>query len=150
MFVFQGIRFGHSQAHESPDEAAGDATRPRSRESCDDRTGDCQSEAGNNHCASERDGAEPALHWAESELRRAPSLLGLESLLTLRAPLVDASARGEIELTQKLIQNQARRLSRYVCDHCGFKARQFYWRCPACGGWETYPPRRGEEFDQSL
>ena len=24
------------------------------------------------------------------------------------------------------------------------------WRCPACGGWETYPPRRSEEFDQTL
>ena len=29
------------------------------------------------------------------------------------------------------------------------KARQFYWRCPACGGWETYPPKRTEEFDIS-
>jgi lipopolysaccharide biosynthesis regulator YciM len=96
----------------------------------------------------ERDGAEPALHWAESELRRAPSLLGLESLLTLRAPLVDASARGEIELTQKLIQNQARRLSRYVCDHCGFKARQFYWLCPGCSRWDRYAPRRSEELER--
>jgi len=31
------------------------------------------------------------------------------------------------------------------CDACGFKARQFFWRCPACGGWETFPPRRLEE-----
>jgi len=22
-----------------------------------------------------------------------------------------------------------------------------HWRCPACGGWETYPPRRTEEFE---
>ena len=35
----------------------------------------------------------------------------------------------------------------YRCDSCGFKARQFYWRCPGCGGWETYPPKRTEEFD---
>jgi lipopolysaccharide biosynthesis regulator YciM len=33
----------------------------------------------------------------------------------------------------------------YRCDNCGFKARQFYWRCPACGEWESYPPRRTEE-----
>jgi lipopolysaccharide biosynthesis regulator YciM len=33
----------------------------------------------------------------------------------------------------------------YKCDHCGFRARQFYWHCPACGSWETYSPRRSEE-----
>ena len=46
--------------------------------------------------------------------------------------------RAEIELTQRLIQPQARRLSRYVCGHCGFKARQFYWQCPGCSRWDTY------------
>ena len=35
----------------------------------------------------------------------------------------------------------------YLCGNCGFKARQFFWQCPACGGWETFAPRRTAELD---
>ena len=55
--------------------------------------------------------------------------------------------RADLELIKNLIHNHTRRVARYRCDACGFKARQFYWRCPACGGWETYSPKRTEEFD---
>ncbi len=36
-------------------------------------------------------------------------------------------------------------LAMYKCDNCGFRARQYYWHCPACAAWETYSPRRTEE-----
>jgi MFS family permease len=55
--------------------------------------------------------------------------------------------RRDLELVRNLVHGHTRRLARYRCESCGFKARQFHWRCPACGGWETYPPRRTEEFD---
>ena len=55
--------------------------------------------------------------------------------------------RRDLELVRNLVHGHTRRLARYRCETCGFKARQFYWRCPACGGWETYPPRRTEEFE---
>jgi lipopolysaccharide biosynthesis regulator YciM len=61
-----------------------------------------------------------------------------------------ARKRPDLELIKNLIHNHTRRVARYRCDACGFKARQFYWRCPGCGGWETYPPRRTEEFDITL
>ena len=35
----------------------------------------------------------------------------------------------------------------YQCGHCGFKARQYYWHCPGCSKWESYPPRRTEELN---
>ncbi|MFO1199463.1 MAG: lipopolysaccharide assembly protein LapB [Burkholderiaceae bacterium] len=96
----------------------------------------------------ERRGPAAALAWAERELRRQPSLLGLEKLLALRLAGADARARDEIELTQKLIAPQARRLARFVCAHCGFKARQFYWQCPGCSRWDTYAPKRTEELER--
>jgi len=37
----------------------------------------------------------------------------------------------------------------YLCENCGFKARQFFWQCPACGGWETFLPRRTAELDSA-
>ncbi|HWS74349.1 MAG TPA: lipopolysaccharide assembly protein LapB [Quisquiliibacterium sp.] len=93
-------------------------------------------------------GQEAALAWAKAELQRQPSLLGFERLLALHAPLATDERRAEIEFTQRLIQPQARRLARYVCRHCGFKARQFYWQCPGCSRWDTYAPKRTEEIER--
>ncbi|AXS80345.1 lipopolysaccharide assembly protein LapB [Dechloromonas sp. HYN0024] len=98
----------------------------------------------------ENEGVEAAYRLVRAELQRNPTLLGLEKLMSARLPLVAPEVRADVELAKTIIQGYTKRLSRYRCDNCGFKARQFYWRCPACGGWETYPPRRGEEFDQSL
>ena len=77
-----------------------------------------------------------------------PSLLGLETLLAMKAALPGDDDRTEVVLAQRLIQAQARRLSRYVCGHCGFKARQFYWQCPGCNRWDTYAPKRSEELER--
>ena len=98
----------------------------------------------------ECEGVEVAYRLVRAELQRNPTLLGLEKLMSARLPLVAPEVRPDVELARAIIQGYTKRLSRYRCDNCGFKARQFYWRCPACGGWETYPPRRSEEFDQSL
>lgn len=92
-------------------------------------------------------GAVPALNWADEQLRNQPSLLGLEKLLGLRKAAAGGQADPDRDLTQQLIAPQARRLSRYVCMHCGFKARQFYWQCPGCSRWDTYAPKRGEELE---
>lgn len=98
----------------------------------------------------ESEGNEAAYRLVRGELQRNPTLLGLEKLMSARLPLAAPEVRPDVELAKTIIQGYTKRLSRYRCDNCGFKARQFYWRCPACGGWETYPPRRSEEFDQSL
>jgi len=92
-------------------------------------------------------GTAAAYELVKDELRRNPTLLGLDKLLEAQLAMKGPDKRGDLELMKNLIHTQTRRLARYRCEHCGFKARQFYWRCPACGGWETYPPRRTEEFD---
>ena len=98
----------------------------------------------------ESEGTEAAYRLVRAELQRNPTLLGLEKLMSARLPLVAPEVRADVEIAKTIVQGYTKRLSRYRCDNCGFKARQFYWRCPACGGWETYPPRRSEEFDQTL
>lgn len=92
-------------------------------------------------------GADEAYRLVRDELRRNPTLLGLDRLL--EAQLINASPdrRQELEMVKGLVHGHTRRLARYRCENCGFKARQFYWQCPACNGWETYPPRRNEEFE---
>jgi lipopolysaccharide biosynthesis regulator YciM len=93
----------------------------------------------------EQQGAEPAYRMVRDELRRTPTLLGLDKLL--EAQLLDAplERRRDLELMKDLVNQHTRGLAMYKCDNCGFRARQFYWHCPACGGWETYSPRRTEE-----
>lgn len=95
-------------------------------------------------------GPQAAYLMVRDELRRNQTLLGLDKLLQaqlLVGPETTPERRGDLELVKGLIHNHTRRVARYRCDACGFKARQFYWRCPGCGAWESYPPRRSEEFD---
>jgi lipopolysaccharide biosynthesis regulator YciM len=96
----------------------------------------------------EAKGPEKAYEIVRDELKRNPTLLGLDYLL--EAQIVAAGSpdkRRDLELVRNLVHGHTRRLARYRCESCNFKARQFHWQCPACAGWETYPPRRTEEFD---
>jgi lipopolysaccharide biosynthesis regulator YciM len=88
------------------------------------------------------EGAPAAERLLRDELKRHPSLLGFERLLALRA-----SADDELAQLRTLIQAQARKLARYRCGKCGFRAREFHWQCPGCTNWDSYPPRRIEELD---
>jgi lipopolysaccharide biosynthesis regulator YciM len=95
----------------------------------------------------ECEGAEAAYALVRDELRRNPTLLGFDKLIEARSLISPPESRADLDLAKGIVQGYTRRLARYRCDNCGFKARQFYWRCPACGGWETYSPKRTEEFD---
>jgi lipopolysaccharide biosynthesis regulator YciM len=97
----------------------------------------------------EEEGADAAYRLVRDELKRNPTLLGLDRLLEARLVTATPEQRHDIEMVKSLVQTHTRKLARYRCDSCGFKARQFYWQCPACNGWETYPPKRTEEFDLS-
>ncbi len=94
-------------------------------------------------------GVEAANEVARQELHRGPSLLALAQYLDTRGALAlpTQEDRGDLEVVKNLLQNHTRRLGRYVCSHCGFKARSFYWQCPGCANWESYPPRRTEELE---
>jgi lipopolysaccharide biosynthesis regulator YciM len=93
----------------------------------------------------EHRGAEPAYRLVRDELRRNPTLLGLDKLLEAQLIEAPVARRRDLELIKNLVHQHTRSLAMFRCDHCGFRARQFYWHCPACGEWETYSPRRTEE-----
>ncbi|MFA5372551.1 MAG: lipopolysaccharide assembly protein LapB [Sideroxydans sp.] len=92
-----------------------------------------------------REGANAAYQLVRDELRRNPSLLGLEKLLEAQLLSYHGERRTDIELVKQLIHDRTRTIGMYRCSHCGFKARQFYWHCPACHSWDSYRPRRTEE-----
>lgn len=98
----------------------------------------------------ERDGPDAAYQLVLGELQRHPTLLGLDKLLETRLQSLPVERRSDVELVRKLVQQRTRQLAMYRCGHCGFKAKNYYWHCPACHGWETYVPRRTEESGQPL
>ncbi|WP_085315606.1 lipopolysaccharide assembly protein LapB [Derxia lacustris] len=83
------------------------------------------------------------------ELRRSPTLIGLEQLVQARFAQMPADLAAELDIVRTLLHQQTRRLSRYVCARCGFKARQHHWHCPGCRNWDSYAPRRAEELEIS-
>ena len=40
------------------------------------------------------------------------------------------------------VQAAASGSHRYRCAACGFEARQYFWQCPGCQGWDTFPAQR--------
>ncbi len=93
------------------------------------------------------DGVDAAKQMVLDELRRNPTLLALDKLLEARLMDAPANIWAELSMVKNLVHGYTQKLARYQCSHCGFKARQFYWQCPGCSRWETYPPRRTEELN---
>ncbi len=93
------------------------------------------------------EGAEAATQLIKEELTRNPTLLGLDKLLEAQLTAAPAERRNDLELVKNLVSQHIKRLGMYRCEQCGFRAKQYYWRCPGCNKWETYSPRRTETPD---
>lgn len=47
---------------------------------------------------------------------------------------------------QRALDHAVKPLSRYRCMACGFEATRYFWQCPGCQAWDSYPTRRIEEL----
>jgi lipopolysaccharide biosynthesis regulator YciM len=97
----------------------------------------------------EHEGDEAAWHLVRDEVRRNPTLVGLDHLIDAELVRAPPERRKDLQLMKDLVHSHAQALAVYLCANCGFKARQFFWQCPACGGWETFAPRRTAELDSA-
>jgi lipopolysaccharide biosynthesis regulator YciM len=61
----------------------------------------------------------------------------------LEIPVDEWTAQTPTRL-HDVVAAAAKPLQRYRCAACGFEAHHYFWQCPACQGWDTYPPRRLE------
>ncbi len=94
-------------------------------------------------------GDEAAYLLIRDEVRKTPTLVGLDKLLEAQIAHAPPERRQDLQLMKSLVHSHAAALSAYLCSSCGFRAKQFYWQCPACGGWETFPPKRTAELDMA-
>lgn len=95
------------------------------------------------------EGAQAAYQLVKEDLRRNPTLVGLDRLLEAEFISAPADRKPDLKVLKDLVHSHSSRLAVYLCGNCGFKAKQFYWQCPACAGWETFLPRRTAEYETS-
>jgi lipopolysaccharide biosynthesis regulator YciM len=77
-------------------------------------------------------------------LQRQPTLSAAQSLLSRSAGTT--LTESETGTLRDAIGLAARPLQRYRCAACGFEAQHYFWQCPGCLGWDTYPPQRLEDL----
>ena len=74
-----------------------------------------------------------------------PSLSAAQGLIQERLNAHTSLDEPEIERLQQALTIAAKPLQRYRCAACGFESQHYFWQCPGCQGWDTYPPRRLED-----
>jgi len=74
-------------------------------------------------------------------LARQPSLGAAALVLELPTSQWDAQTPARLRQT---VAAAARPPQRYRCAGCGFETHHYFWQCPGCQGWDTFPPRRIE------
>jgi lipopolysaccharide biosynthesis regulator YciM len=97
----------------------------------------------------QRQGVAAAHAFVRDRLREHPTMPGLRKLLEAHLLVAPDAEKPEIEIIIRLLNDNTREHSMYYCRECGFKTRQYFWHCPACNEWETYPPVRGKQSRQS-
>jgi lipopolysaccharide biosynthesis regulator YciM len=75
----------------------------------------------------------------------APTLSAAQALVGLHAQSGQALDPTEAQRVGDAIETVARTMRRYRCAACGFEAQLYFWQCPGCLGWDTYPPQRLED-----
>jgi lipopolysaccharide assembly protein B len=86
----------------------------------------------------------PAAHRERlrEQLKQHPSLSAVRALL--QTP--EGGSEADRSLVDQALAHAARPLQRYRCAACGFEAQHYFWQCPGCLSWDSYPPRRLEDL----
>lgn len=74
-------------------------------------------------------------------VQQHPSLNAARGLLQ---PLL--AGQPESAALLRAIDVAAKPLMRHRCAACGFEAAHYFWQCPGCLSWDSFPPRPVEEL----
>ena len=74
-----------------------------------------------------------------NQLQQQPTLSGAQRLLALPPQAWTPEAWAAMRAA---VARSAAPLQRYRCAACGFEAQHYFWQCPGCLSWDSYPPQR--------
>ncbi|WP_281915750.1 lipopolysaccharide assembly protein LapB [Caldimonas thermodepolymerans] len=84
--------------------------------------------------------------WLGQHLARQPSISAALDLLDETIAQGQPLSPQETQRLQQVLAQSAKPLQRYRCAACGFEASHYFWQCPGCQSWDSYPPRRIEDY----
>lgn len=76
-------------------------------------------------------------------LRQQPTLSAAQALMARPVEQWNAEAAQAVG---EAVARAAKPQQRYRCAACGFEAQRYFWQCPGCLTWDSFPPRRVEEL----
>ncbi len=93
----------------------------------------------------EQDGEEEAMKYFTIELKKRPTVRGVDRLIEYALIPAQGKAKDDLmtikDLTGKLLEDR----TIYKCNHCGYDVKTLHWQCPGCKNWNTVKPIHGLE-----
>jgi len=92
------------------------------------------------------------LERVRAHLKQHPTLAAAQAYLAQSVGPVSNEATAADPVVAPLIAvrdavtRAAQPLHRYRCAACGFEAQHYFWQCPGCLSWDSYPPQRLEDL----
>ncbi|HEY9065507.1 MAG TPA: lipopolysaccharide assembly protein LapB, partial [Burkholderiaceae bacterium] len=77
-------------------------------------------------------------------LRTYPTLAAAQAFLSQSPD--DNPATAACAPVREAVNRAAQPLHRYRCAACAFEAQHYFWQCPGCLSWDSYPPQRLEDL----
>jgi len=86
---------------------------------------------------------QPGSERLVKHLKAAPSISAANELLALPPQSWGDDGLAGI---RDAVARAAKPLQRYRCAACGFEAQSYFWQCPGCLNWDSFPPQPIEEL----
>lgn len=93
----------------------------------------------------QEDGDDAAANFITEQLRKRPSVRGLDRLIELNLAHSEGAARDNLLILRDLVKKLLEEKPVYKCNHCGFVGRSLHWQCPSCKTWNSMKPIHGVE-----
>ena len=83
--------------------------------------------------------------WLREHLALQPTLSASQQLLSLAADTGITLDSADARMLGEAVARAARPLQRYRCAACGFETQRYFWQCPGCMVWDSFPALRLED-----
>lgn len=95
----------------------------------------------------EQYGDQHAVCFLTEQLRKRPSLRGLDKFIELNLGHSQGVARQNLLLLKHLMGELLTEKLMYLCAKCGFSGGTLHWQCPSCKSWSSIKPYYGAESE---